>query len=296
MKDSPVNSFLKDFISIEKSNSTAVYIQIAQQIINAIQRGYLVEGTSLPGTRIFSTLLHINRNTVVAVYDELASQGWVEIIANKGTFVLVPEQKTANIKASFTPIGDVNNYSKTTGFPFQSAFHLSSTQEISEAKYVLNDGLPDLKLHPIHEFSKWYGASMKRKTLISKWNQTSKTKYSVFENQLCNYLNATRGFHIQPNNLISTRSTEMSLYIISQLIIRPKDIVLVGNLSNYAANMIFQQAGANIKTIPVDEHGLDVDFIKNNFCFLNTCIQILHSSDLVDRSCRIKVDNTCLIE
>lgn len=265
MKDSPVNSFLKDFISIEKSNSTAVYIQIAQQIINAIQRGYLVEGTSLPGTRIFSTLLHINRNTVVAVYDELASQGWVEIIANKGTFVLVPEQKTANIKASFTPIGDVNNYSKTTGFPFQSAFHLSSTHEISEAKYVLNDGLPDLKLHPIHEFSKWYGASMKRKTLISKWNQTSKTKYSVFENQLCNYLNATRGFHIQPNNLISTRSTEMSLYIISQLIIRPKDIVLVGNLSNYAANMIFQQAGANIKTIPVDEHGLDVDFIKNNF-------------------------------
>ena len=265
MKDSPVNSFLKDFISIEKSNSTAVYIQIAQQIINAIQRGYLVEGTSLPGTRIISTLLHINRNTVVAVYDELASQGWVEIIANKGTFVLVPEQKTANIKASFTPIGDVNNYSKTTGFPFQSAFHLSSTQEISEAKYVLNDGLPDLKLHPIHEFSKWYGASMKRKTLISKWNQTSKTKYSVFENQLCNYLNATRGFHIQPNNLISTRSTEMSLYIISQLIIRPKDIVLVGNLSNYASNMIFQQAGANIKTIPVDEHGLDVDFIKNNF-------------------------------
>ena len=265
MKDSPVNSFLKDFISIEKSNSTAVYIQIAQQIINAIQRGYLVEGTSLPGTRIFSTLLQINRNTVVAVYDELASQGWVEIIANKGTFVLVPEQKRANIKASFTPIGNVNNYSKTTGFPFQSAFHLSSTQEISEAKYVLNDGLPDLKLHPIHEFSKWYGASMKRKTLISKWNQTSKTKYSVFENQLCNYLNATRGFHIQPNNLISTRSTEMSLYIISQLIIRSKDIVLVGNLSNYAANMIFQQAGANIKTIPVDEHGLDVDFIKNNF-------------------------------
>ena len=265
MKDSPVNSFLKDFISIEKSNSTAVYIQIAQQIINAIQRGYLVEGTSLPGTRIFSTLLHINRNTVVAVYDELASQGWVEIIANKGTFVLVPEQKTANIKASFTPIGDVNNYSKTTGFPFQSAFHLSSTQEISEAKYVLNDGLPDLKLHPIHEFSKWYSTSMKRKSLISKWNQTSKTKYSVFENQLCNYLNATRGFHIQPNNLISTRSTEMSLYIISQLIIRPKDIVLVGNLSNYAANMIFQEAGANIKTIPVDEHGLDVDFIKNNF-------------------------------
>jgi adenosyl cobinamide kinase/adenosyl cobinamide phosphate guanylyltransferase len=42
----------------------------------------------------------------------------------------------------------------------------------------------------------------------------------------------------------------------------PKDVVLVGDLSNYAANMIFQQSGAIIKTIPIDEQGLDVDYIK----------------------------------
>jgi GntR family transcriptional regulator/MocR family aminotransferase len=53
----------------------------------------------------------------------------------------------------------------------------------------------------------------------------------------------------------------MSLYIISQLLIRPKDVVLV-DLSHYAANMIFQQSGAIIKTIPIDEQGLDVDILK----------------------------------
>jgi GntR family transcriptional regulator/MocR family aminotransferase len=57
----------------------------------------------------------------------------------------------------------------------------------------------------------------------------------------------------------------MSLYIVSQLLIKQNDVVLVGNLSNYAANMIFQQAGANIKTIPVDEDGLDIDYIKKHF-------------------------------
>ena len=70
MIDSPVNLFLKAFICIEKHSVKAVYIQIAQQIINAIQRGYIIEGTLLPGTRILSSLLHINRNTVVAVYEE----------------------------------------------------------------------------------------------------------------------------------------------------------------------------------------------------------------------------------
>jgi GntR family transcriptional regulator/MocR family aminotransferase len=265
MKDSPVNSLLKEFIQFEKSSATSVYIQISQQIINAIQRGYLSEGTALPGTRIFSELVNIHRNTAVAVYDELASQGWVEIIANKGTFILVPESKTNAIKATSNHINAINTYSKTTGFPFQTAFHLSSTQELSEAKFSINDGQPDLRLHPIHEFSKWYSASMKRKALLSKWSQTSKTKFSTFENQLCNYLNATRGFHIQPNNLISTRSTEMSLYIISQLLLKKKDLVLVGNMSNYASNMIFQQAGATIKTVPVDAYGLDIDFIKTHY-------------------------------
>ena len=92
MTDSPVNSLLKELIRFEKSSSTAVYIQIAQQIINAIQRGYLTKGTALPGTRVFGQLLEIHRNTAVAVHDELASQGWVEILPNKGTFILLPEQ------------------------------------------------------------------------------------------------------------------------------------------------------------------------------------------------------------
>jgi GntR family transcriptional regulator/MocR family aminotransferase len=77
---------------------------------------------------------------------------------------------------------------------------------------------------------------MKRKSLISKWNQNKKQGIRI-ENQLCNYLNATRGLHIKPKNVISTRSTEMSLYIISQLLIRP-DVVWLG-FEHYAANMIF---------------------------------------------------------
>tara|TARA_R110002049_G_scaffold280865_2_gene460293 strand:- start:43 stop:1539 length:1497 start_codon:yes stop_codon:yes gene_type:complete len=263
--NSPVNKLLKQLIYLEKSNSTPVYIQAAQQIINAIQRGYLTEGTWLPGTRTFSQLFSINRNTVVAVYDELASQGWVDIIPNKGTCVLVPEQKTVAIKGTSQRIDQVHEYSRTTGFPFQASLNLASTDEQNQKKYSINDGQPDLRLHPTHQFSKWYSASMKRKSLIPKWNQMALSSYSAFEIQLCNYLNATRGFHIKSHNLMSTRSTEMSLYIVSQLLLHPSDTVLVGSLSNYAANMIFQQAGAIIRTIPIDDDGIDVEYIRKHF-------------------------------
>jgi GntR family transcriptional regulator/MocR family aminotransferase len=263
--NSPVSNLLQQLIQFEKNSSTTIYIQISHQIIDAIQRGYLTKGTALPGSRTLSQLLNIHRNTVVAVYDELASQGWVEIIPNKGTFIIVPEQKTAKIKAISYPINQNKEYIKTTGFDFKPSFHLASVSETIQPKFVLNDGQPDLRLHPVHQFSKWYSTSMKRKNMLSKWNQTGLSSHSVYENQLCNYLNATRGFHIKPKNLISTRSTEMSLYIVSQLLLQPNDLVLVGNLSNYAANMIFQQVGAKIRTIPIDENGLDVDFIRKNY-------------------------------
>jgi GntR family transcriptional regulator/MocR family aminotransferase len=265
MIDSPVNALFKQLIDFDKSILRPVYIQVSQQLINAIQRGYLTKGTLLPGTRVLAQLLKIHRNTAVAIYDELASQGWVEIIPNKGTFVLVPELKTAKIKATSQKINQVYTYAKTTGFPFQESFHLASTVQLTDAKYTINDGKPDLRLHPVHEFTRWYSAAMKRKTVLKKWNRPSESFYSLFQNQLCNYLNATRGFHIRPNNLISTRSTEMSLYIVSQLLIKQNDLVLVGHLSNYASNMIFQQAGATIKTIPLDADGLDIDYIKKHF-------------------------------
>ena len=263
--NSPVNDIIKQLVTFDKSIVQPVYIQVAQQIINAIQRGYLSKGTKLPGTRVLSQLLNIHRNTAVAIFEELASQGWVDIIANKGTFVLVPEQTTAKIRATVQHIHHAYTYPKVAGFPFQKSFHLASTAQDTTAKFTITDGKPDLRLHPVHQFSRWYSAAMKRKPLINKWNRASVSTASVFKTQLCNYLNATRGFHINPNNLMSTRSTEMSLYIVSQLLIKQNDVVLVGQLSHYASNSIFQEAGATIKTIPIDHHGLDIDYIKKHF-------------------------------
>ena len=121
---------------------------------------------------------------------------------------------------------------------------------------------------------------MKRKPLINKWNGTSALTPSFFSTQFCNYLNATRGFHIKPTNLLNTRSTEMSLYIVSQVLINPGDLVLVGQLSNYVANMIFQQAGAKIKTVPVDDEGLAIGYINEHFIHENIrCIYICSNRD-----------------
>jgi GntR family transcriptional regulator/MocR family aminotransferase len=43
--------------------------------------------------------------------------------------------------------------------------------------------------------------------------------------------------------------------------------------------MIFQQSGAIIKTIPIDEQGLDVDYIKTRFVKAICCVYICANRD-----------------
>src|SRR5690606_19201127 len=222
--NSPVEDIVLQSISIDKNDKTAVYLQIAQQLIRSIQNKSLPEGTALPGTRTLSRLLKIHRNTAVAVYDELASQGWVAILANKGTFVLHPFKQKDKKQT-------VATYPYKTGFSFYESTHFVTPYEKAGTEYFFNDGQTDIRLHSNHQYNRWYNTVLQRTSLIKKWNTFLFDRSSFVNNQLCNYLNATRNFRSAPENILITRSTEMSLYLISQLLIKPNDVVLVGNLS-----------------------------------------------------------------
>lgn len=155
MASSPLLSIIQKNINFDKSKTQAVYIQAAQNFIGLFQRKIILEKTKLPGTRALAKTLEIHRNTAVAIYDELASQGWVDIKPNKGTFVSV-RKTSSNNKKNKTDFSTKSTISETTGFHFQKSFHLASTVQSTEAKYSVNDGKPDLRLHPVNQFTRWY--------------------------------------------------------------------------------------------------------------------------------------------
>src|SRR5687767_6007414 len=90
---------LKGLIQVDKSSDMPVYLQIANSIMNNITRGHLRRGLKLPGSREIATMLGIHRKTMLAAYDELLAQGWIEMIPRKGTFVVqeLPEIKPKKI-------------------------------------------------------------------------------------------------------------------------------------------------------------------------------------------------------
>jgi Transcriptional regulators containing a DNA-binding HTH domain and an aminotransferase domain (MocR family) and their eukaryotic orthologs len=258
---SPVEVPYQSFIKIDRKADTTIYMQIAHQLINAIQRGSLPLGTKLPGTRALSQILEVHRNTIVAVYDELFAQGWVESVPNKGTFVIGKNEEKPLKIGSFNK-NNLKQYPQSTGFSFKTTNILDNPFEHSDCEYMFNDGVPDIRLTQIDQHSRIYTSILKRKGHHKMFGHYNHDGSEFFKKNLANYLNLSRGLAVSKNNLLITRSTEMSIYIVSQILLAAGDTVLVGDLSYFSVNMIFQKVGVKILSVPIDENGINADAVR----------------------------------
>ena len=74
-------------LHIDWDSPTPVYRQIAEAVRDAAREGRLESGDRLTPTRDLARQLGVNRNTVVAAYEALAAEGWVESHTGRGTFL-----------------------------------------------------------------------------------------------------------------------------------------------------------------------------------------------------------------
>lgn len=258
---SPVLLSLSSFIQLDRSSTTPLFIQLTQQVINGIQRGILISGSKMPGTRLVSTELNLHRKTVIAAYEELQAQGWIDIVPSKGTFVLQQKKTKQTISSDIPPIS-IAQYPSKTGYEIDGSNILDNPFEENTTPYFFSDGSCDIRLAQMKSLSLQYSASMNRKSNLKRMSQYQENGNLFFKEQLSNYLNLSRGLHISKHNLLISRSSEMSIYLIAKVVLRPSDRVVVAELSNFAVNMTFLQAGAKVETIPLDKDGICVESLK----------------------------------
>ncbi|MGJ1508055.1 PLP-dependent aminotransferase family protein [Sphingobacterium siyangense] len=282
---SPVSIGFHSIIKIDRRKEDAIYLQIVYQFINAVKRNLLEDGDLLPGSRKIAEELNVHRKTIVAALAELQEQGWVKILANRGTFVKNPELIGTSGSA-------IEAFRQPPDFaPYFFRKELILDMPISEVpeRYYFTDGTPDYNVIGAEELVRFYASMVKRKKKSDDFPTTTEGNL-FFRDQLSYYLNLTRGFHLSRNFVLPIASREQIFSILSRLLIRPDDIVLVENLSYFLPNMIFSQAGAKLKTIPVDAEGMIVDKIGDQFrpgeircVYLNTRCQYPTTVNLSER-------------
>lgn len=72
---------------IDRRSGVATYLQIVQQVQQALRLGILVEGDRLPTAAQVAATTKVNPNTTLKAYRELEREGLVEPRPGLGTFV-----------------------------------------------------------------------------------------------------------------------------------------------------------------------------------------------------------------
>ncbi len=251
----------KSLLSLDRSSITPVFVQLSNQLGELIRAGTLSAGQRLPGTRQLADLLRVNRQTIVAAYDEATAQGWLESQSSRGTFVArhVPEVRPRTLPVADHVTSQRNGSANQPGYAFESQPFLARPLLTNSGGLQLDDGFPDIRLAPLAELGRAYRSYFGWGNPQQHFGYGDTKGHPLLRDQLAQYLNETRGLHTTPENILITRGSIMGLHIVSRVLLRPGDVVVTGETTWAGATMNFRNAGAAVLTVPVDAQGIDVE-------------------------------------
>ena len=239
-------------LQLDRGSHQPLPQQLVLAITDAIRHGRLEPGAALPGTRPLARTLGLHRNTVVAAFDELRAQGWLETTRASHTRV------SGSLDFARDERVPSRGRAKTLGFPLRP-FENSSRSFEAAPRDVLDftGGLPDARLFPSHLLARAYRRALK----LSSGKALafgSPAGSLLLRERLADMLAARRGLSVTPDELLITRGSQLALHLLSIALFRPGDVVAVESPGYPSAREAFTLLGAKLLPISVDDEGLDV--------------------------------------
>jgi GntR family transcriptional regulator / MocR family aminotransferase len=247
-------------VPIDRGGTDPLFLQISRAIIADVQGGRIRPGTRLPGTRTLADTLKVHRNTVLAAYEELESEGWVESTQARGTYIssALPEVKAQTFARRISLRDSVP---ETVGFdPGPEPPEVERTAWPIGA-LVMNGGVPDVRLTPVQQLARAYRQALRRNTR-TVLNYSRSHGHPRLRAALATMLATTRGLAPSDEDVLITRGTQMALDLIGRTLIRSGDVVAVEELGYNAAWEAFRRYGAKLMPVPLDRDGLNVDALE----------------------------------
>jgi GntR family transcriptional regulator/MocR family aminotransferase len=248
-------------IIIDKVSKIPVYRQIAISIINAIRNGTLKAGTHLPGSRELAKMLGVHRKTVIAGYEELDAQDWIMIIPRQ--YVAVSAHIPLFKPQKWSEANILTPYENDLNIPFRTIEQNTFDENtVSNSDIIIDDGHPDVRLSPIDDLLKTYRSLTSRKYAIKNANIGTTQGTLKLREELVNYLSVTRGLNIFVDNLLITHGAQMSIFLSAQLLLGHSSNIIVGKPNYSVADQTFEETGAKIIEVNLDDKGIDTDAIE----------------------------------
>jgi GntR family transcriptional regulator / MocR family aminotransferase len=246
LRVSTARADLEMHITLRRRSRTALHLQIADQMRDAIREGRLKSGSRIPSSRQLAATLKVDRNLVVLAFEILLSEGHLSARSGSGTFVTtetiseiqtilepqeIPRWARRNIIAPKTePAPQAHEIAFRLGQPSMDELDLIAWRKIWRD---VN------RLAPFGDYAEPAG-------------------HLGLREALADYLRRARGLNCTSNEIIITTGITQAAQLIARATLGKQDRIAYEEPGYGLIRQVFLELGARILPVPVDDDGLRV--------------------------------------
>ena len=241
-------SFPLDALSIDRTVAIPLHRQLYGRLRTMIEEHSLGAGNALPSSRSLAKDLGVARNTVVSVYDQLATEGY---IANRpGARPIVVDLPDSSSVSSLPRGAERRRLMSVRGETMVAQPHHHGTP----GNLAFHPGMPDAASFPFSTWSKLLAARAKR-ARYDLFGSYSVIGYPPLQEAIASYLRVARGVRCSPRQIIVTTGAQAALDLLARLLLDPGETAWAEEPGYYGAHAAFVAAGARLQPLYVDVDG-----------------------------------------
>jgi len=224
----------------------------------AIVEGRLSPGARLPSTRSIARQHSVARGTVVAAFDHLIAEGYVEGSVGSGTFV--------RQMAVVTPLGPAATRARPRA-PVAVPSLSVRGQRLANNPFPLRPTARPhtfrldhaaLEAFPLKTWSRIVARCL-RTAVPDLLEHGDTLGFPPLRAAIAQYVGLTRGVQCTAEQVVVTSGTQASLDLIARLVLDPRDRAWVEDPCYSAISSLLRGSGVEVIGVPVDEAGIDCE-------------------------------------
>src|SRR5438552_2734950 len=235
---------------------TPLYRWFYEELRSAILEGRLKPAARLPATRDLAHQYGLSRSTVVAAFEQLKSEGYVEGKIGAGTYVseVLPDELLQVGRSA--PAGTAHT-KRVRWSAYARRLKLFAAGALGRTR-AFRANQAALDAFPVSLWAQVAARRLRRASaqLLAGGEALG---YRPLRHAVAEYLNTSRGVKCSADQVLIISGVQQALDRTAHLLLDPDDPVWLEEPGYPGAAYAFQAVGARICSVPVDAEGLKVE-------------------------------------
>jgi len=215
--------------------------------------GRIRAGQRLPASRVMAQELGLSRTTVVLVYDQLISEGYLESRRGAGTFVSSRLRQSAKVLSSLAEPSPLS--ASRPGLRYERLLGSESDTRTDKVEFDFLPGAPDWTEFPRHLWKRIYSRLWSREGLeMARYSEPAGVP--ALREALSFYLARRRGVCCSPGQIVVVNGTQQAIHLLIRIWLNSGDWAAIEDPGFAGIQMNLKAHDAPILPVPVDQSGM----------------------------------------